>query len=342
MGSGARRSAATIVTVAARTGVSKSTVSRVVNGQGEVAPATRARVLEALAELRYQPNSLARGLVSGRCQTLGIVVYSLHNPFFGGLCDAVERRARSAGYGLLVSTSDESAELERGCVDMLLSRGADGVIVFPVDSGEVEGALRARESGRAVVLINAVTQDTRLASVSTDSRRGAYLATKHLIELGYDRVVFVSRPVAYARRLEGYRDALRAAGREAVDEDVWCDLDDVTPGSLERVARRIMGLSGRKAVFALNDEVAMALIAAAHNVGLSVPGDFGVVGYDNLAVGAILSPPLTSVSQPIGELGELAVAMLLDQLEGRPVSPAHVVLEPTLVVRESCGAGVAA
>lgn len=332
-----KRAAATILTVAARTGVSKSTVSRVVNGQGEVAPETRARVLEALSELRYRPNTLARGLVSGRCQTLGIVVYSLHNPFFGGLCDAVERWARTAGYGLLVSTSDESPEHEKGCIDMLLARGADGVVVFPVDSDDVEGARRVRENGKAVVLVNAMVQDPLLPSVSTDSVKGGYLATRHLVERGYERIIFVSRPVAYARRLEGYLEALEAAGRQANDEDVWCDVDDVTPGSLERVARRIAHLPGRKAVFALNDEVAMALIAAAHNLGLRVPADFGVVGYDNLPVGAILSPPLTSVSQPIEKLGELAVAMLLGQLEGDPVSPPHVVLEPTLVVRESCG-----
>lgn len=312
-------------------------MSRVVNGQGEVSPETRAKVLAALAEVRYRPNTFARGLVSGRCQTLGVVVYSLHNPFFGGLCDAVERCARAAGYGLLVSTSDESPDREKGCIDMLLARGADGVIIFPVDSGEVEGAQRVRENGKAVVLVNAITRDPLLPSVGTDSVKGGYLATRHLIDLGYDRIVFVSRPVAYARRLDGYREALRTAGREARDEDVWCDVTDVSPSSLEQVARRVARLSGRKAVVALNDEVAMALIAAAHNLGLKVPDDFGVVGYDNLTVGAILAPPLTSVSQPIGSLGELAVAMLLNQLEGAPVSPPHVVLEPTLVVRESCG-----
>ena len=310
---------------------------RVVNGQGEVAPETRARVLAAVEELRYRPNSLARALVSGRCETLGLVVYSLHNPFFGELSDVVERAARAAGYGLLVATSGESEEHEHDCVELLLTRQADGVIIFPVDSRQDEVALKVRESGAAVVLVNSETKDPLLPSVGTESVSGAYKATEHLLNLGYDPVIFLSRPVAYAGRLEGYKQALRAAGRKPSEKYIWPNLAEVSPESLEPVARRVARLPGRKAVFAFNDEVAMSLIAAAHNLGLSVPGDFGVVGYDNLSVCSILSPPLTSVSQPIEKLGGLAVSMLLRQLDGAPVSPSHIVLEPTLVVRESCG-----
>jgi DNA-binding LacI/PurR family transcriptional regulator len=321
--------------VAARAGVSGQTVSRVVNGQAKVAPSTRARVQQAIAELGYRPNATARALVTGSTRMLGLVTSHINQYGPGQTLLGLEKAARAADYSLSVAVLDEDSEMAmREAVDRFVSQSVDAVIVMSTYGRAVE-ALRRFESPVPLIAVRAGRDEAR-PTVWVDQEAGGALATRHLLELGHLTVHHVTGPTdsLEARgRMAGWRSELLAAGAPVPDvfRGNWWPESGHRAG-LE-LAARLNSRQGREvtAVFAANDQMALGLLNGLHAAGLSVPGDVSVVGFDDVPEAGHFTPPLTTVRQDFDELGRRGIELLLAQLCGQPSSAEPLL--PTLIVR---------
>lgn len=320
--------------VAAEAGVDPSVVSRVLSGDGRlsVRPETRARVLEAAARLNYRPNRAARTLKTARTMVLGMVVSDLANTAYSLIAQGAEKRAAKAGYVLMVMRGTIPEHLEE-----LLGR-VDGLLVASATS---EGSyFRSHLGDIPTVLVNR-KEPGDIPAVRVDDEAGAAVAVRHLLSLGHRRVAHVAGPQnadTARRRLEGYLSALSTDGVDARPEwVVEASVYDEAEGHL--AATRLLALDPRPtAIFAANIRLAIGTLAATRRMGLSVPGDVSVVGFDDTPLAAFLEPPLTTVRMPLAELGSQAVESLLGEIDGRRAGDVFVSLPPELVVRASTAA----
>jgi DNA-binding LacI/PurR family transcriptional regulator len=332
-----RRRAAVMTDVAKLAGVSHQTVSRVLNGSPQVRPATRERVLVAMRELDYRPNSAARALVTGRSQTLGVV--SFDTTLFGPASTlyAIERAAHDAGYFItIVSLEALDRASVLSAVERLRMQGVDGILVIAPLEGAGE-ALVALPRDLPLVAVEAGPADA-LPVVAVDQLAGAALATRHLLELGHPTVAHIGGPPEFleaAQRVDGWRSTLQAAG--AVVPPVL--LGDWSPRSGYELARRLLADDGVSAIFVANDQMALGVLRALHEAGYDVPRQVSVVGFDDIPEAQYYTPPLTTVRQDFGEIGRrslrLMVAMIEDEGEGPPSPP---LVAPELVLRSSTAA----
>jgi LacI family transcriptional regulator len=303
--------------VARTAGVSIGTASRVVNRHPGVDPGIRARVEAAVAALGYVPNALARGLRSRKSRALGLVVPDVTNPYFAELAKHVERAAAGLGHSLILANSDNRADQERRCLQTLAGQQVDGLILVPAD----ESFLPADLIDVPFVVVDRVPPDC--AVVAADHREGGRIATAHLIGLGHVRIAHIGGPahlILARERYEGYREAL-APLTERLDRRVE-DLVEREAFDYEagyRAARRLLDRPDPPtAIFAACDPQAIGAIRAARDLGLSVPDDLSVVGFDDIPLAGLFTPRLTTVAQPIQAIGEHAVALLLDARRGGP------------------------
>ncbi|WP_222267774.1 LacI family DNA-binding transcriptional regulator [Modestobacter marinus] len=323
--------------VAARAGVSLQTVSRVVNHHPNVAAATRERVLRAIAELGYRPNTAARALVTGSSRAIGLVATHINQYGPAQTLLGLEQAARSAGYSLGVTILDEnSASAMRDAVDRLVAQSVDAVVALST-YGKAVDALRRFVAPVPLIAVQ-VGRGEDHPTVWVDQELGAELATRHLLELGHRTVHHVSGPVdsLEARgRLRGWRRELVRAGAP-VPEPIE---GDWTAAAGHAVGRRLAAARLRgedvTAVFLANDQMALGLLNALHGEGISVPGQVSVVGFDDVPEAAFYTPPLTTVRQDFAELGRRGVELVLCRLNGavRELEP----VQPLLVVRDSTG-----
>nr|WP_308425376.1 LacI family DNA-binding transcriptional regulator [Zhihengliuella salsuginis] len=326
--------------VAGVAGVSHQTVSRVLNGLPNVREGTRERVLEAIDQLGYRRNRAARALVTARTSTIGIL--TVGSEFFGPQSTvlAVEAAARARGYFVSVTSLERyDADSALVALNHLVDQGVDGVVVVAPLELVTEAIDDAALSLPMVVV--AARPDVPAADpvqyVFVDQRSGARQATDHLLGLGHRRIVHVSGPVGWfdaAERLRGWRESMAAAGCDAVEAAAgdWFAASGFEVGT--RLARQVSA-GEATAVFAANDYLAIGLLRAFWEAGLSVPDDVSVVGFDDLQSSAFFIPALTTVRQPFAEVGRTALAALLD---GADAPGAPHVLTPSLVVRGSTGA----
>ena len=320
--------------VAALAGVSHQTVSRVLNDHPSVRPATRERVLEAIATLGYRPNLAARALVTRRTGTLGVITPA--SALFGPTSTLVafEQAARDAGFYVSVATLREfSGDEVVAAVEHFLAQGVDGVVVVAPRSGTVDAVSGVRVPV-PVVLVSSGRAGVDLPTVSVDQVAGGRLATEHLLASGRGAVLHVAGPQEWydARdRMRGWREALEGAGLTVPEPRTggWSAADGYAVGvDLVR-----SGLPD--AVFAANDQLALGLLAAFAQAGVRVPQDVAVVGFDDEPGTAFYTPPLTTVRQGFDELGRRAVQSVADALAG--AAPVDHVIAPELVVRRSSG-----
>ncbi|BDG62356.1 LacI family DNA-binding transcriptional regulator [Caldinitratiruptor microaerophilus] len=332
--------AATIRDVARAAGVSQSTVSRALNGSGYVSPATRARVLAAAAQLHFRPSHVARSLVSKATHTLGLLLPDITNPFFPAIARGVEDAAARAGYAVILCNTDRDPAHEEHYLAILRQRQVDGLVL--IASSAAVGHRIARADFPAVVFVDRVPPGAEADAVVVDNREGVRTATRHLLGLGHRRIAFVGGSAGSGTsedRLAGYLAALAEAGLNPDPGHIRAG--DFTYDGGYAAGRALLGSPDRPtAVVAANDLMAIGVLRAAAELGLRVPDDVAVVGYDDIPLAGMLNPPLTTVAQPTYEMGERAARMLLERLAGKaPPEPRRVVLPARLVVRRSCGAG---
>ncbi|MFB5084965.1 LacI family DNA-binding transcriptional regulator [Symbiobacterium thermophilum] len=325
----------TIRDVARRAGVGVATVSRVLNGTGYVKAETRERVLAAAAELGYVPSQLARGLVRRLSGTVGLVVPDITNPFFPLITRGVEDAASEAGYTVFLCNTDNDPVLEAQDVRKLREHRVDGIIfVGTTERRELVDQLLADDI--PVVVMDRQLEHADVDTVTVDNVAGAQAACRHLIELGHRRIAHAAGHQSTRTgqdRCQGYRMALEEAD---IPYDPACvTWGDFTFESGFRVGQVLLGLSPRPtAVFAGNDLIALGVIRAAEEAGLSVPDDLSVVGFDNIQMAALVRPGLTTVRQPAREMGRLAMTMLLERIRGEFSGPGRRhVYPPELIVR---------
>lgn len=321
--------------VAARVGVSHQTVSRVINAHPSVAPLTRERVLRAIAELGYRPNVAARALVTGSTRTIGLVTVNINQYGPAQTMLGLERAARAAGYALSVAILEEAtAGAMREEVERFVARSVDAVVALSTYD-DAAAAVSALESPVPLVAVQVGGAEARPA-VSVDQEAGARLAMRHLLDLGHRTVHHVAGPAdsQEARaRTTGWRAELAAVGAVVPHHPIG----DWTAESGHAAGRVLVGRrhAGERvtAVFVANDQMALGLLAALHEGGLSVPRDVSVVGFDDLPEAPYFAPPLTTVRQDFAELGRRGVQLVLDRLAGKDPQPEPVL--PDLVVRAS-------
>ena len=321
--------------VAARAGVSVATVSRVYSGAGPVSDGARSRVRKAADALGYVPNTAARSLRVQWTGTLGVVLPDLYGDFFSELLRGLDGAARAHDRHLLVAGSHDGAEdlVKTAC--QMLGR-VDGLVVMCPGLGE-EVADANLPAGLPVVLLGSTAPG--FAAVTVDDEAGAAAMVRHLAGLGHRRVALVSGPDANAdarARRRGYRQAVAQAG---LDADPALEVaGDFTKASGSAAAQTLLALADRPtAVFAANDSMALGVLQALREAGLSVPDDVALAGFDDTAVAEYVTPALTSVHVPTQEMGARAVEAVL-RAASTPSAPAATVTLPTrLVVRASCG-----
>ncbi|MDR6288325.1 MULTISPECIES: LacI family DNA-binding transcriptional regulator [Inquilinus] len=330
----------TIKDVARQAGVSFTTVSHVINRTRPVSGETAERVRSAIAALGYFPSDVARALKSNRSRTIGMIVTTTTNPFFGEVMRGVERACFDHGYALMLcNTDDETAHLAR-YLEMLFAKRVDAVVVMTTHASPEFFRRLGQVREVPVVAIDAAAGIVP-SVFNDDSRAGGFLAGDFLARRGFRRIGCIAGPADHPRvieRLDGLRAALAAHGL-GVPEALTrrCDLT-IAGGAV--VARELIALppgERPEAIFALNDLSAIATLHAAQDAGLSVPADLSVIGYDDIEFASQTFPPLTTIRQPAAEIGAAAATAVLRHLEEGAPLPAAVTLAPELVVRASVG-----
>jgi LacI family transcriptional regulator len=327
---------ATLNDVARLAGVSTMTVSRVINGSGYTSPNSRVRVNQAIAELGYMPNVLARQLRSSRTKTLALVLTDIANPFFTTIARGVEDAARAQGYAVMFCNTDESVNEELEYVRVLIQRRVDGVLLVPAtdSSGSLE---LLRQHDLPVVVLDRRLRSGEVDEVRADSEGGAYLAAHHLLELGHKRIAVLTGPESVstsADRVTGYRRALLEAGVDPEPQQIL--FGEYTEASGYEMTGRILAAAERPtAIFAGNNFIAFGAIQRLRESGMEIPDDMSIVVFDDLPQGWII-PFLTVISQPAYEIGKQAAELMLERLASEEsIEPRTIVLPSTLIVRRS-------
>ncbi|MFI7061375.1 LacI family DNA-binding transcriptional regulator [Kribbella sp. NPDC050124] len=332
---------ATLREVAERAGVSVRTVSNVVNDFPQVAPETRARVQRALDELGYQPNAVARTLRRGRSGLIALVLPELDVPYFAELTRAVIEQAASAGYTVVVDQTDGDPVRERELV-MRGNRAAmfDGLIFNPLALGDAD--LRDRPSSTPVVLLGERVVQGGLDHIMIDNVGAAELATRHLIDLGRQRIAAIGDQSDESRktgqlRTRGYRSALHAAGLDVVPELIRPTEFFHRSDGAAAMAELLALPDPPDAVFCYNDLLALGALRTILSRGLRVPEDIALVGFDDIEDGRYSTPSLTTIRPDKTQIAKHAVQLLLSRLDGDQSPPAELAADYDLAVRESTG-----
>jgi len=326
----------TIYDVAKAAGVSIATVSKVINNTGRISDKTRSKVTRVMQELRYQPSMVASALTGKRMNTIGLLLKDLANPFFAEVARAVEDRGQELGFSVVMCSTDNDPEKEAGYIALLRQKKVDGIIVASGFQNDTMLKELVRDN-YPVALISDEIPELAIASVLVDDYLGGYQVTRHLVSLGHRDIAMIAEDVRSSDgRIRGYRQALNEAGipfRE--DRVVICE-------ATAEEGRRNGGVfldsdAPPTAIFASNDMLAIGVMEAARERNVRIPDDLSVAGFDNTILAAFANPPLTSVAQPIQELGRQVVDCLVQRIEDNLKMKQRVVLLPELVIRKSTG-----
>lgn len=327
---------ATIYDVARHAKVSAATVSRVLNGQSSVDPALAERVLSAVAELGYRRNSMARNLRQKRSTLWAVIVSDIQNPFFTSMVRGVEDVASAAGYSVVLCNSDEDPVKEAAYIAAALSDQMAGVIISS-STDRTENVQMLQESGCPVVVIDRELADIVADTVLVDNVHGAEMATRHLIDQGYQRIACITGPnhlSTAVQRLDGYRLAMTSAGLP-IDEALVRFSDFRERGGHDTMQELLDHDQAPGAVFVTNNLMTVGVLECLAERGMGVPADVGVVGFDDIPWAELVRPSITTVAQPTYAEGQQAAELLVKRLDDRDAPPTKIVLQPTLHVRDS-------
>jgi DNA-binding LacI/PurR family transcriptional regulator len=334
-----REHVTTIQDVARAAGVAASTVSRYLNGQLRVSPATEAKVLEAVSQLGYVPNAQARNLARRRSGVIGFVVPEISNPYFGAIADYVVEAVERHGRLVLLCSHRSQAVRQSSYIDLLVSGAIDGMLYL--------GSFRSNErlaaaiaGGLAVVVVDEpITGLPPVHTVVMDDYAGGYQATSYLAALGHRRIAFVSGPAelgSVQERYRGYADALTKAGLDPAGQ-VSQSGQFTEQFGMSTLPRMLAAAEPPTAAFVASDYIALGVLSAAETAGVRVPEDLSIVGFDDIRFSQYVRPRLTTIRSPLDRLAQVGVELLFERLAD-PEAPARTeVLPVELVIRESAG-----
>lgn len=330
----------TIIDIAKELGISKSTVSRALTGHPSVHESTREKVVQLAKQLDYQRNMFSVGLIKKSSQTIGIIVPEFSRSFFPQVIIGAQQRALESGYNLIIAQSNESYETEVANCKVMLKHQVDGLLVSITRETNNFDHLKAfYRKGIPLVFFNRVCDEMIVPKVIVEDYEGAFAAVEHLITSGRKRIAHISGPATLSvckKRKQGYLDALKKHNIP-IDEDLIVNYD-MSLSSVKIYVNYFLNHENRPdAIFAINDPTAIEAIRIIKERGLSIPGDIAIVGFSNDFVSSMIEPALTTVEQPIHEMGRTAAQLLLDQM-GRKVADwkaQTVQLKTKLIIRKS-------
>jgi len=316
--------------------VSTTTVSRYLNKNIVLPDETAARIDGAILALRYRPNVVARRLLKGATEIIGLATPDIGNPFFAELASAVEARAAEHGYSVILCSTGNRLDKELAYLERLASRHADGLL-FLTNHGD-DGALRrAFESRRNVVLLDEDIKGLDAPKIFVENERGGYLATRCLIEAGHVKIAHISGPrtlFSVQEREKGFRRAVGESGAEVPEAFVLFGRYDREFG--REAAQKLLSLPEKPtAIFAASDYLVMGVLDALRQMGLSAPRDVSLVGFDDMPFASLLDPPITTIRQPVRQMGERGVDLLLARIKEGDGPAAPVRLPVVLIERAS-------
>ena len=328
----------TIKHVAARAGVSFTTVSHVLNGTRRVSDSARQRVELAVAEMGYAPSAVARSLKMRETCILGVLVPNITNPFFAELTRGIEDCCRRTDYSVFLCNSDDDPERQSRYLKTLLERRVDGLLIAAAAGDAQALAERLAPTGMPTVVVERDIPGMAADLVRVDHHAGAALAVAHLLELGHRAIACLSGPSAFAvsrDRVTGWRQAM-AKARVSIDAG-WLLEGEFSAAVGHDLTRRLLARGDVTAIFAGNDLQAIGALRAAAELGIAVPRQLSVIGFDGIDLGAYVYPALTTVGHPIRAIGETAASVLLERIAHGPAAMREVVLPAQLLLRESTG-----
>lgn len=328
----------TILDVAKRAGVSPITVSRVINNSGYISQVTRERVEAAVKELRYVPNTLARGLRSKRTKTLALVVTDITNPYFTLMARGVEDAAGASNYTVIYCNTDESEAKEENYANILAQRQVDGVLLVPA-GGKVKTIKFLLSNNINVVVVDRRVSGVKVDSVRSDSDDGAYRLIKLLIGFGHKRIAMITGPrdvSTSADRVAGYRRALVESGLGSNEQVYYGEFNQQS--GYEFTKQMMMQSPKPTAIFGANNFIAIGIIQALRGFKIDVPGNVSVVAFDDLPESMLVAPFLTFAEQPAYEVGRVATELLLKRISNEfSGGYQKLILPATIVERGSTG-----
>lgn len=332
--------------VAERAGVSITTVSHVINETRFVSDDLRERVLNAMNELNYRPNTLARSLRSGRSRTIGLVIPDISNLFFAEISRKIEDKGFEHGYSVILCNTDDDREKEKSYIDVLLEKQVDGIIFISAGASK-ENILDQVDMGIPVVITDRDIPNLPSDVVLIDNHEGGYEATRYLANLNHRRIACITGPslmTPSALRVEGYKDALKDAGIP-IDESLICQ-GDFRYESGETCMRNLLNNpQPPSAVFVCNDMMALGAMRAIHEAGKRIPDQISLIGFDNIPLSRTAYPALTTMAQPIVDMANISVDLLVERIQFKQklkrnhevaLDFKRIVLKANLVERDSC------
>jgi LacI family transcriptional regulator len=326
----------TLEDIARKAGVSLSTASRALNDSPFIKEETKSKVKRIAKELGYEKNELARGLAKGSIKIISLVISDISNPFFSEIARGVEDAANARGYGMILCNTDRDPEKEGGYMRMLKRSRVAGLILASatVDDSYIKDL---SQSETPLILISR-TSKADTSYIIIDDFKGGLMATEYLVKLGHQRIGFIGGPKGLTStmgRIRGYQKALKRNGIPLYKEIVR--YADFTREAGYHAMREYLKLSKLPtAIFGANDMIALGVIEAVEEAGLSVPDDISVIGYDNISYASLPKIELTTIAQPIYDMGFAATEYILDVAEGGREKKLKRILKPQLIIRKTC------
>lgn len=323
--------------------VSHTTVSRALNDKTRIHKETKEKILAIASELNYQPNFIARSLVMKRTRTLGLVITTIANPFYIELAQGIETTARGLGYNIILCSTHSNISIEKQYIDMLRSKGVDGILFTSAHMGD-PNIIQLAEEEFPIILVNRRTYDPvvmeKIDYVGVDNILGGFLAVEHLIKLGHKRIGIIggsSESSVGFERLEGGKKAFSAYGLEEVPQ-LFLEGDFLKTSGFAGGMQFLKMKEPPTAIFAANDYMALGAYQAIAQEGRRIPEDFALVGFNDIEFTAMKGIELTTIGQRKYEMGSMAVKKLVEKIEKKNTGISEkVILEPELIIRKTCG-----
>ncbi len=329
----------TIKDVAKVAGVSYATVSRALSGSPEIGEETRQRIIKLSQEMGYTPNSVARSLVVQSTKIFGLLLGRINNPFMSEIAFYVEKHARARGYNLMLCNSGSDLDHEEETYRLLVGRQVDGIIIIPSGIHTYE-RIQPYLDTTPTIFVSENLRDLRESYVTVDNYKGTVLGMDYLHSLGHKKILYFGRrmgSITHQLRAQGYEDACKKYGITPAFVDSHYTHSSIKKGHL--IAKELFqsqGHLGYTAIMASTDTMALGIIKAADEFGMRIPEDFSLIGFDNISFSGLPKINLTTIEQPKNAMAAVAVDMLVNKITDPAVGYSHRIMEPSLIVRNSC------